>query len=666
MNLKRFVCRSIPLLATVLLASCGSGHGNSEDIFPSKPVAASFTGPNSFLLFPNPQIQPDGSLQIAGPAYSQAYYAAIDPTNAKDTLAKWKAANGFGTPTGPLGEVSAVYGDWRDLGYGRRITVRQNADRTIAVAADNYIFNVGGDYGSNSAMNLAAAIAQDPMWFIGTTAIEFSPAPGVTPGPNCTGCFAKFYFFAPSGARLLTVDLDGRGQKSTIEVCSSCHGGRGDPLTPATGSPTGQPLFPLAQNSASLSRGDIEVHPHPIEVDTLDFPGTAGITRADQEPALKTMNRILLCTFPIPVASAFPEDACRRTATPNEWQGGADTIIKDAYGGNGLPSATYGSVSVPAAWATAGQSTLYQNVVAPTCRVCHILRGVGAVGGDDVDFDTYAVFNGYADRIKAHMIDRGTMPLSKILYERFWATPAMSDTLATYLQGAGYTARDASGAVLRPGRPVADPGPDRTVPQGATVLSGANSLFASTFAWSIVSGPAGGATLTNANSAQATFTATINGTYMVQLITGNGATQSVPAPLTLVVNSALSPAPSAIRFANIKTVLQGTCLACHTTGSATLATAAQTPIVYTNVDRNGDGIVDSGTINSIDDLWLYTEVRGRINFADITSSPLLRKPSGNHHNGLLQNGFDTTKPPGDPARINYDLFLNWILNGAPQ
>jgi hypothetical protein len=58
-------------------------------------------------------------------------------------------------------------------------------------------------------------------------------------------------------------------------------------------------------------------------------------------------------------------------------------------------------------------------------------------------------------------------------------------------------------------------------------------------------------------------------------------------------------------------------------------------------------------------------VRSRINFTDLAASPLLRKPSNNHHGGKLVSGFDTSRIPGDPARARYDLFLGWILNGAP-
>jgi hypothetical protein len=117
------------------------------------------SGPDSFLLFRNPQVQPDGSLQTDTLAYTEAYYAAIDPANAKDTLAKWKATNGFDSGTGT--QVTAVFGDVRDLGYGRRMTGRRNPDGTLAFFVENYIFNSGDAY-EYSTLNLDAAIIRDP------------------------------------------------------------------------------------------------------------------------------------------------------------------------------------------------------------------------------------------------------------------------------------------------------------------------------------------------------------------------------------------------------------------------------------------------------------------------------------------------------------------------
>jgi hypothetical protein len=127
---------------------------------------------------------------------------------------------------------------------------------------------------------------------------------------------------------------------------------------------------------------------------------------------------------------------------------------------------------------------------------------------------------------------------------------------------------------------------------------------------------------------------------------------------TIVANNTLAKPPSALRFADIKNVMQtGACTNCHSpTGQL-----PRPPVFWTNEDRNGDGIVGDAT----DDFWFYTEVRSRINFTEVAASALLRKPSGNHHGGLLQSGFDATALPGSPARANFDTFQNWILNGAP-
>jgi len=292
-------------------------------------------------------------------------------------------------------------------------------------------------------------------------------------------------------------------------------------------------------------------------------------------------------------------------------------------------------------------------VVATSCRACHVMRGV--VGNSDQDFTSYEKFQGLADRMKIHVIDRGNMPLVKLIFDRFWAT-GTANTLASFLQDQGFTVRDAGGATLMPGRPLADVGPDRVTLPGATPIDGSNSLYANSYSWSLVSGPSG-ASITNATSAKATFNATAAGTYILQLVTSNGSQSSAPAQLKIVVNPSLSPAPADIRFANIKAVIQGTCVQCHSpTGQI-----PRPPVFWADTDRNGDGSIDATDL-----LWLYTDVRGRINFTELNASYLLRKPSGHHHGGLLQPGFDSSKEPGDPARANYDLFVNWIVNGAPM
>src|ERR1043166_6799543 len=443
---RRVLLRALLLASAAVLAACGGGGGGGKDVFTAAPPPPVITDPNIFLLFPNPQLQADGTRQTDTVEYAQAYYAAVDPLNERDTLAKFKAKNGFDTGIGA--QVRVVFGDMRDLGYGRLMTGRRNPDGTIAFFVQNYLVEAAAGYTYSSA-NLDAAVAQAGNYHIGTNAIEFSPGPagGVT--------FLKFYTYRPDGTRRLTADMDGRGEKAIPGPCITCHGGRGDALTPPAAG--GARLFNLVQNLPSGNRGDVQARFNVFELDHFDFSAQPGFTRADFEAGLKQLNRWVLESYPIAAPTAFPEDASRRVAQVNEWQGTSAALIKNAYGGDGLPSATYSDTLVRAGWAAVGQTWLYQNGVAESCRACHSLRGNGS--NSQIDFDSYQKFVDYADRIKAHVFDRGNMPLSRLVYQKLVSTNAIND-LANFLQGQGFTVRDAGGAVLKVPRPVADPGPD--------------------------------------------------------------------------------------------------------------------------------------------------------------------------------------------------------------
>ena len=136
-------------VVSLLLAACGGG-GYSGDVTPSTPPIANATGLDRFLLFPNPQavsVATDRPYQTESEAYALAYYEAIDPgpNPKKDTLEKWKRENKFDTTEG--NQVTVVFGDKRDLGYGRRMTARYNPrDQTIAFLVENYVVSPGGAY----------------------------------------------------------------------------------------------------------------------------------------------------------------------------------------------------------------------------------------------------------------------------------------------------------------------------------------------------------------------------------------------------------------------------------------------------------------------------------------------------------------------------------------
>ena len=667
MRVKRFLAWPAGLLLALLLSACGGGGGGTSttgDINPFVRAAAVATGLDRFLLYPNPVVNDVGAFEVGDVEYALAYYRAIDPNNDKDTLDKWKAANRIGDTSGGQQEFKVIVGDMRDLGYGRKMTAHKNPDGTMAFVVENYLV---GAYGGYSPLNLEAAIQGVKKWHLGTNAIEFSPGPNGPPGAN----FVKFYTFDPTtGARLNTISLDGRPAKAMPTVCISCHGGRGDPLTPPDA--TGKRLFPLVMNSFSQHRGDVQAQLHPFETAALDYSTIPGYSRAEQEAAIKEINKMILCSFSIPAGVVpLPDETCRRVATPHEHQGTAAAHLKDMYGfvpgvsTMALPDPVSKMVDnyVEASWTAAGQAGLYIDVVGAACRVCHLLRGTGHQA--DISFETFPQFDAYKDRIKAHTVDRGNMPLAKLIYDKLRSTAIQFQTLANYLMadltGIGFNAGYPDGN-LSPERPIADPGPDRVVRQGATTLSAAMSLFSTAYQWSFVANP-GGATLTNPTSAQPTFTAAVDGVYVVQLVTTKGAATSTPKQLTIKVDNTLPYDPTAVRFTGaggIKDVLQngaGGCTTCHQAGGNG---AVLPPIWYTDYDRSGTG---NAATNSH---WFYTELRGRVNFTDWIASPLLRKPAGNHHNGGLRAGFDTTAPVGDPARADYDKFVSWIVNGAPE
>ena len=89
--------------------------------------------------------------------------------------------------------------------------------------------------------------------------------------------------------------------------------------------------------------------------------------------------------------------------------------------------------------------------------------------------------------------------------------------------------------------PIADAGGDRTVARGATVqLNGSASSdpegSALTYAWTLLTRPAGSAAvLANASTATPTFTADVNGDYIVQLVVSDGRLESAPNTVTITV-----------------------------------------------------------------------------------------------------------------------------------
>jgi mono/diheme cytochrome c family protein len=372
-----------------------------------------------------------------------------------------------------------------------------------------------------------------------------------------------------------------------------------------------------------------------LDVGEFEYSGASPWTRVEVEVGLKAINQAVYDSY-----------AAWESPPLGQWDSSmALEMLEDWYGGPGLPGA-FDNTYVPAGWIgdpsdgspPAGAEDLYRDVLSVNCRTCHLLRG--SLHQSDIDFTSWAKFIGHDDRIEELVFDEGLMPLATLTFDLFHDSGFMTEMLASFLPDFSRFAGD--GSLLLPGRPIARAGPDRTSPAPVAV-SGAASLFAETYAWTIVSQPVGAnATLTGADTLRARLTNAIDGVYVLQLVVSLGSVASDPDTVKVTVNSGMSPAPASLTFAtHIAPVLvSATCTTCHTD-----AGNPRPPVFYT-AGANRD---------------VYETVRSLVNFDDPPNSRLLLKPSGHHHAGGTLTGFDL-----GGNRANYDLFLNWILEGAPR
>ncbi|WP_455221208.1 Ig-like domain-containing protein [Kaarinaea lacus] len=512
---------------------------------------------------------------------ARAYYAAVDPANRRTTLDAWREVNGFNIGA----DAFAVYINNNDLGFARRMFVR--TDPITGVVA-SYVENYP---------TLADALNQVNL--IATVAMEYNVAPGQDPLDPDARRYTSFYVFDGNNNRDLGADLDGRGFKFIPGLCNTCHGGRPKALV----------------NGAYPDSGETGAGFIPWDLDTYLFEdATSSVSRAEQENQFKVFNQTVLSTNP--------------TAAQRE-------VIEGWYGGPGMPANAFNGGFVPDGWlspaAPANATQLYLQVVAPSCRACHVMRG--SPQQSDIDFSTYEKFISYKPRIERLVYDEGTMPLALRTFERFWNNTNIPETLAVYLNSSKILEDD---ELLAPGRSIANPGPFREAALGRINLNGNASLFTGgniAFSWTLVSKPAEStAIIRNDNQADAFFVADVAGDYVAQLVVNDGIADTPPSPPGEVVIR-VSPAVRPVSFVSDVSPVFEQCSVCH--------------LGFDNPRFNNLGT-------------LYDNVINFVNLDDPVNSPILTKPSGKHHNGGTISGFETN------TSDKYNLILRWIVEGAPD
>jgi hypothetical protein len=250
----------------------------------------------------------------------------------------WKRAKKLAPYTAGNTEVVADYINKMDLNLVRHMVATQTGPQDIAF----YVCNSPGPVGnSQKEIDDALALGVNNEKRVACVAMEWS----ATPGANGGKPFTKFLTFGPDGGLLLSVNLDGRGEKYMPGTCVACHGG-----SQYNG------RFPEKANaSAALGSGFLG-----FDTNNYFFSTAAGMGEAAQSAAFFKLNQLTRATE--------TSDTTALSNLVKGWYADGSTSQNKAY--------------VPPAWlaadtqaATAGAALFYREVVGSACRTCHASLG---------------------------------------------------------------------------------------------------------------------------------------------------------------------------------------------------------------------------------------------------------------------------------------------------
>jgi hypothetical protein len=330
------------------------------------------------------------------------YYDQIDPRNKRETLAEFKTVNGFDAP----GETRASFANGGDLGFGRDMHCKQqlspSGDGLQDVAC--YVTNYGRIDTPDQDDANDAFDASDPP--VATVAMEFSavenPEPGAEFGPDLERV-VKFYVYNSNGSALLkSADLDLHGARPIPQLCMVCHNGV-YPDGPTTGAPT------------FANRDDTKLGSRflPFDLHYYVFPQSEpGIPRDDkaaQQNDIKALN-----------------DMVRLTHTQQPGSISATPVITEAIDGMYTPPPplpTQDENFSIVGWNSAPiQTGLYKDVVAKTCRTCHVANIFGTGGGSPITFDQGSQLINVLGTAQSRICTQYTMPHAQVTNDIFWTS----------------------------------------------------------------------------------------------------------------------------------------------------------------------------------------------------------------------------------------------------
>ena len=328
-ELSHAIANAVPRIVK-MVANGSDGNVRGRMIQPGQGSGSdSFLGPSHYLTYKGVDTKLSACLYyraLGAVADCDADGNPIQPISFDD----WKRSNGFGNGS----DVSVKYVNARDLNLVRRMTGTRSASGGLAF----YVCNAPGPDGtSQTEIDRVIYDAIDEKNLVACVAMEYTSVTGANGGQPIT----KFFTFGPDGALLLSVNLDGRGEKYMPGTCVACHGGT-----------TYNGRFP-EQARASPDLGSRFL---PFDTGNYLFASDPKLQEAAQSEGFYQLNQWVRATE--------LSDTSATSRLIRGWYAAGHTIDK-AY----VPPEWRAADADPA---TAGAATFYKGVVAISCRTCHV------------------------------------------------------------------------------------------------------------------------------------------------------------------------------------------------------------------------------------------------------------------------------------------------------
>jgi hypothetical protein len=334
-----------------------------------------------------------GSIQDNSVAYRTATNA--DPGGNRDTLAHWQSHNGFPGS----GEATAIYFNNGDLKFGRNMHCRVTGSGTTAC----YVSNSGVVGTDDSATALSDA--RDPTKApVATVAMEYDPAAPA-------GLNVQFWAYKGDGSYLAAAALDGQGAKPLPDICLACHNGYFDGTSNKA---SGAAFLPFDVGS--------------FLYDTAGDPHAGSPNAAAVQEQFRQLNNMVLGTAPgsSTINAGYVQ-------LMNLWYVGGVGTAGHQF------SFTRGAAQLSGP-GFPGHAPLYDDVVGPACRTCHITHG------SSDNWTSFAQMSALAAVIKSYACGTGSaasqttfnfaMPHAEVPFKKFWKD-SLSSTLDNQLSLGG-------------------------------------------------------------------------------------------------------------------------------------------------------------------------------------------------------------------------------------